>query len=156
MISAISSSGYSFCMLKFRTTVSKDIVHFLTVFLHFVKHIDILKGNEIGIILDNCRIHRTKIVHDFAERENIKLFYLPPYAPELAPIETYFAKLKSSAVRRAGWELINLKSKAGVRLVLDVIKNIKSDYIKSLWTNYMNLLKDELIKFGQAQTERHI
>ncbi|MDE9566280.1 IS630 family transposase [Xenorhabdus bovienii] len=44
-------------------------------------------SQKIHIILDGAGYHRAEIVQFFAEVLNIKLHYLPPYSPNLNPIE---------------------------------------------------------------------
>ncbi|WP_133131292.1 IS630 family transposase [Legionella yabuuchiae] len=43
--------------------------------------------NKIHIIWDNAGYHRSKEVQSFADKLNIKLHFLPPYSPNLNPIE---------------------------------------------------------------------
>lgn len=45
------------------------------------------KKEWILIIVDNARIHHAKIVKTFCEENKIQLVYLPPYSPNLNPIE---------------------------------------------------------------------
>lgn len=52
----------------------------------------------IHVILDNARVHKNKEVHEFAEKWRIKLHYLPPYSPNLNPIERVW-KLMHEHVR---------------------------------------------------------
>ncbi len=42
---------------------------------------------KIHLILDGAGYHRTDLVKDIAEIFNIELHYLPPYSPNLNPIE---------------------------------------------------------------------
>ncbi len=42
---------------------------------------------KIHIILDGAGYHRSQLVKDFARMLNIELHYLPPYSPNLNPIE---------------------------------------------------------------------
>lgn len=42
---------------------------------------------RIVIILDNFKTHRAKKVREEAEKLNLVLVYLPPYSPDLNPIE---------------------------------------------------------------------
>ncbi|MCB1660242.1 MAG: transposase [Pseudomonadales bacterium] len=42
---------------------------------------------KIHIILDNSGYHRCQLVKDAAAEKNIELHYLPPYSPNLNPIE---------------------------------------------------------------------
>lgn len=43
--------------------------------------------NKIHLLLDNAGYHRSKEVKSFAKRIRIQLHYLPPYSPNLNPIE---------------------------------------------------------------------
>jgi len=44
-------------------------------------------GKRIHLILDGAAYHRANAVKDKAKALNIKLYYLPPYSPNLNPIE---------------------------------------------------------------------
>ena len=52
-----------------------------------------LKKGDI-VILDNLSSHKVAGVRDAVEARGAKLEYLPPYSPDLNPIEKLFAKLK--------------------------------------------------------------
>jgi putative transposase len=53
------------------------------------------------VVIDSLGSHKGKAVRKLLEAAGIKLFFLPPYSPDLNPIEQVFAKLKSSRVGRA-------------------------------------------------------
>jgi len=46
------------------------------------------------ILLDNCRIHHSKFVKDFAQTQSWNLLYVPPYSPWFNPIEGVFSVVK--------------------------------------------------------------
>ena len=46
------------------------------------------------IIMDNASFHRKKQLYEIAARYNIHLLFLPPYSPDLNPIEHSWANLK--------------------------------------------------------------
>ena len=46
------------------------------------------------VILDNFRTHHAKKVREEAEKLNISLVYLPPYSPDLNPIENVWKSVK--------------------------------------------------------------
>ena len=46
------------------------------------------------IILDNATFHRKSIIPDLALRKNCTVLFLPPYSPDLNPIEKKWAWLK--------------------------------------------------------------
>ncbi|OPX78146.1 MAG: Integrase core domain protein [Methanosaeta sp. PtaB.Bin039] len=51
-------------------------------------------GKEIVLILDNFRSHRAKDTVRWAEEFGIKLVFLPPYSPDLNPIEFIWRSIK--------------------------------------------------------------
>jgi len=46
------------------------------------------------VILDNFRTHHAKKVREEDEKLNISLVYLPPYSPDLNPIENIWKSVK--------------------------------------------------------------
>ena len=45
-------------------------------------------------VMDNLGSHKGRRVRELLRKAGIKLFFLPPYSPDLNPIEEVFAKLK--------------------------------------------------------------
>lgn len=58
-----------------------------------------LKQDDI-VICDNLSSHKVARAQEIVEQAGASLIYLPPYSPDLNPIENAFAKLKN-IVRRA-------------------------------------------------------
>jgi len=46
------------------------------------------------IVMDNASFHRKKKLHVLARKAHHALFFLPPYSPELNPIEHFWSWLK--------------------------------------------------------------
>lgn len=46
------------------------------------------------IVMDNAAFHRKKQLFDLAAKSNHKVLFLPPYSPELNPIENFWSWLK--------------------------------------------------------------
>jgi transposase len=65
-------------------------------FLAYVEQILVptLKPGDI-VIIDNLGSHKGKAVRRIIRAVGAKLFFLPPYSPDLNPIEQVFAKLKT-------------------------------------------------------------
>lgn len=47
------------------------------------------------LVMDNARIHRTRKIQRLCREAGVRLVYLPPYCPELNPIELCFLQVKS-------------------------------------------------------------
>lgn len=52
-------------------------------------------GRGTIFVMDNASIHRTPELHGIIERTGMRLEYLPPYSPDLNPIEQSFNVLKA-------------------------------------------------------------
>lgn len=47
------------------------------------------------IVMDNMRSHHAKAVKEILDESGIRYLYLPPYSPDLNPIEKMWSKLKA-------------------------------------------------------------
>lgn len=67
-----------------------------SIFLAYVEQILIptLKGGDI-VVMDNLSAHKIEAVRRAIEAAGATLVFLPPYSPDLNPIEQLFAKLKA-------------------------------------------------------------
>ena len=46
------------------------------------------------VILDNATFHKSEKTKQLIENDGCKVIFLPPYSPDLNPIETFWANLK--------------------------------------------------------------
>ena len=49
---------------------------------------------NLNVILDNCPYHKSKKAIEYLKTLKLKLYFLPPYSPSLAPIELMFGWIK--------------------------------------------------------------
>lgn len=66
------------------------------VFLAYVEHVlaPTLRPGDI-VVMDNLRAHKVSGVQPMIEGCGARLLYLPPYSPDLSPIEQCWSKLKA-------------------------------------------------------------
>jgi transposase len=83
------------------------------MFLAYVKQClaPTLKRGDI-VVMDNLPVHKVAGVREAIEAVAAKLLYLPPYSPDLNPIEMAFSKLKA------------LLRKATERTIPDLLRRI--------------------------------
>lgn len=95
ILSAISPKG----QMRFMTYDSN-----LTgeVFCNFLKRLIHKADNPVYLIVDGHPVHRSNMVRQFVEanRERLKLFFLPAYSPQFNPDELVWADLKRNISRR--------------------------------------------------------
>jgi len=88
MVGAISQSGMK-TALNFEGTMTGAVfVYFLENFL-----CPTLKAGDY-VVMDNAPAHKVESVKILIEKTGAKLLYLPPYSPELNPIELVWNKIK--------------------------------------------------------------
>jgi transposase len=65
------------------------------VFLAYVEHVlcPALKPGDV-VVMDNLSSHKVNGVRELIQQTGADLLYLPPYSPDLNPIEKAWAKLK--------------------------------------------------------------
>ncbi len=96
MISAISPRG------ALRFMVVKGGVG-ARVFIEFLKRLMHGQRRPVFLIVDGHPAHRAKIVKEFVEslEGKLRLYFLPPYSPELNPDELVWNDVKNNAVGRS-------------------------------------------------------
>ena len=62
------------------------------------------EANKIHIILDNAASHKAKMVKEHLETSKINLVYLPPYSPNLNPIERLWRLLRDEVLSNTFFE----------------------------------------------------
>ena len=87
-IGAITTDGRFFQHTSCGSIKGAQVLAFVQ---HLLKHV----AGPLTVVLDNARIHKTKALRAFVEGEKrLEIEYIPPYAPELNPIELVWAYVK--------------------------------------------------------------
>ena len=75
--------------IRFSGTANTDL------FLYWIEEclVPVLKKGQT-VIMDNCSIHKSPKVRQLIEKAGCFLKFLPPYSPDLNPIENYWAVMK--------------------------------------------------------------
>lgn len=83
-----------------------------------------IKGDFI-LIMDGASWHKSK---DLIVPENIQIILLPPYCPELNPVERLWRYIKDNVIKNKVFEtLLELENK-----VCEFVRGLSRDVIKSI------------------------
>lgn len=87
------------------------------IFLAYVTRclVPALKPGDI-VVMDNLKPHKAAGVREAIEAAGAKLLYLPPYSPDLNPIEQAIAKLKALLRKAAERSIEGLWNRIGTAL----------------------------------------
>jgi transposase len=91
--------------------------------------VPVLRPGDI-VILDNLSSHKVRGVGKGIAAAGATLLYLPPYSPDLNPIEKFFAKLKALLRKAAARSVETLWSEIGA-LLATVTQEECSNYLAS-------------------------
>jgi transposase len=94
VLGALSLAGLGACMTVNAPT---DTDVFVTdVFVAYVRHVLVptLRPGQV-VVLDNLNAHKATLARTLIEGAGCRLLYLPPYSPDLNPIEQAWSKLKT-------------------------------------------------------------
>jgi len=102
MISAITNTGKTMFAL-YEESINVDR------FIDFIQRVIDSSDKKVYLVVDNLRVHHAKLVKAWIEehKEQIAIFYLPPYSPEFNPDEY----LNQDYKRNANKEKIPLNQK---------------------------------------------
>src|SRR5512139_307280 len=91
MISSITNQG------KVRFMVYKDAMN-ADLFIKFIRRLLKDTGRKVFLVVDNLRTHHSKPVKEWlaAHTDEIEVFYLPSYSPELNPDEYLNCDMKAA------------------------------------------------------------
>lgn len=65
----------------------------LLIYSYFENTLPKLKTNSV-IVLDNASYHKPSQLQELFKQHNIRLLFLPPYCPDLNPIENLWGTIK--------------------------------------------------------------
>jgi transposase len=104
----VSSTGKRFGLNIMSAVTAQGEFRFMTVkgkvgapqFIAFIKRLLHGMSQMVFLVVDNHPAHRARIVKDFIEtvKDRFRLFYLPPYSPELNPDERVWNDLKNNSI----------------------------------------------------------
>jgi transposase len=100
------------------------------IFLTYVTEclVPTLNAGDI-VVIDNLKPHKTAGVREAIEAAGAKLLFLPPYSPDLNPIEQLFAKLKALLRKATERTIDGLWTKIG-QLLHQITAHERTAYLR--------------------------
>ena len=91
VLMCIASEGIQHFEMKDGAYKSGDFVSFVE---ELAEQFPKIQTGRACLVMDNARIHHAVQAREYLEENNIRHIYLPPYSPDLNPIENVFGVLK--------------------------------------------------------------
>lgn len=80
---------------------------------------------DVLLVMDGAGWHKS---NDLKIPKNIKIIYLPPYSPELNPVEKLWQHIKENTIRNKVFDTIDLLE----NLICEFVAKMKKETIKSV------------------------
>ena len=117
LIWAITSTGKYYIDSGWKHNNSKK-------FIWFMKNLKIwlidrlgYRASQIVVISDNWAFHRSKRTINYLKNSNLKILFLPPYTPQMAPVELFFSLLKRMLKKHSKAQRIKIARHEGAELL---------------------------------------
>ncbi|GAA5814508.1 hypothetical protein MFLAVUS_008005 [Mucor flavus] len=120
-------------------TTTGHYLRFLNDTLDIMDKQDSMK--DFYLIMDNAPIHTSKAIEQAVKRRNrdYKCVYLPPYSPELNPIEQFWALIKRKVKRNKldGTDTLELRiieaaNEIPIQYLINMVQHSKDHFLNSL------------------------
>ena len=144
MITAITENGLKINMLKCKSTNDKIFIIFFDCMLSYLKEIE-MNPEDIGIIFDNCPIHRGRLVREYYIKDQSCTSSHHTLRNWLQ-LRSIYSIIKHSIVQEILKDTADLKTEESISIIADYIHNISCEYIKRLWSRLINIVEEELEK----------
>ena len=119
VLAAMLSTGKLFSAKLWQSTKAEAFSGFLGLLNEHV-------GKKLVVILDNASIHKAKAsqpIIKYLEQHGLKLYFLPPYSPELNRIERLWHKMKYT------WMAVKCRNSVELEADVDhIISNFGTTY----------------------------
>ena len=97
------------------------------------------------LIFDNAKIHLTADVRRLCSYLRFEINTLPPYSPQLAPVETIFGISKKRFQARYKEIGMNFGKPSGKRAVLNTLKSISTETCNKIWNKFVRVAKEWIV-----------
>ena len=122
-------------MLNPDTTTTKDFGMFFYLLRLYLDKWFYPEGAEVVITIKNVGIHLTLQAKNTEVKLNMKIIWLPPYWPHLAPVELVFGLIKAYIHRRSTFECLDYSKTSGKRIIIKGLEGLTTQIGRKMWTS---------------------
>ena len=147
LIFGLCSDGNYIGLLGNNTTKADEFCWFLFLLAKFAEYSLQLKQEKITISMDNVPIHLAEKTRRTADLLNLRVDCLPPYSPNLAPVEWVFGMSKRRMAQWKGQKIINLDRNYGKTEIIESLKGVDSSVGRRIWAHFLEEAKECIQNF---------
>ena len=126
MISAFLSNSEFLCSLYHRTVDSFVFCDFVKLLKYSLTKLNIDIKTQVVVVLDNASYHWSAQTIEWFKYHGISVEFLPPYWPNLDPVETLFKFIKSRVKKLWVGKSVNFSKPTGIKTNHEAFSQIQS------------------------------
>ena len=116
-----------------------------------------LNGNSV-LVMDNMKSHHAKAVKELLDSSGIRYIYLPPYSPDLNPIEKLWSKVKLFCANSKQGHWMLFQTHSNTPFIMFLLLTVPVGFVHAAMRfNFENCYKDNLVSLrkihGYSQDE---
>ena len=138
MITGFTNDGEFIGMIVKKSVTSDEVNDFLSILTYALTHKNKHKLRDILFTMDNAAIHWSAKTKSHYENLGLKVAYLPPYWPALAPVELLFKIIKTKIRSMSYSNNVDYLKDSGTDLIIKAMASLEPTKISSIWRSFIN------------------
>ena len=94
-------------------------------------------------------MHYGKQIRRLAQQENLSIYFLPTYCPELAPVETTFSLIKRRIITANKEKKFSFQKDEGKLAIFKALWEIHPTTIWKIWLEVIKVVKELIIEWAK-------
>ena len=144
LISTFASNGWSFTAVYSKTINGDIVLSYLKSLIEFIEKWTTFELWECLLILDNFPSHQSKKVIGHLHNSGLNVLFLPPYTPELTPVELMFRSLKTKIRNDNKQEVSKFISPEGFEIIVSALMLIRVTEIRGYWREFFAQIRNSI------------
>ena len=136
MISAFLSNSEFLCSLYHSTVDSFVFCDFVKLLKYSLAKLNIDIKTQVVVVLDYASYHRSAQTIEWFKHHGISVEFLPPYWPNLAPVETLFKFIKSRVKKLWVGKSVNFSKPTGIKTIHEACSQISEQARHEAWVSF--------------------
>ena len=131
-VGAVDLEGMEVIAKEYETVDAESVIAF------FKEMEAASEASKIHIICDNGRSNKNKKLEEYLKTSKIEIYYLPPYSPNLNPIERLWKVLREKKTYNRCYEKF-IDFKSAIRKFFEDIPKIRDELSKKITDNFQKI-----------------
>ena len=148
---ALISNGDWLWFISKRTTNSEVFWNFIILLAKYIELWMDFSASESELILDNASIHLSTVTKQITRKLGLRMWLLPQYSPNLAPVEIVFGMLKSKLRMKKSKQVIKFSMISGRKEICDALAGFTKVKVSRLWLVFVREAKKAILEWRRTE-----